>query len=34
MSKKKLNLGFLVTVSGSWPRELPERRLAEYGNCV
>ena len=34
MSKKKLNLGFLVTVSGRWPRELPERRLAEYGNWV
>lgn len=29
--KKKLNVGFLVTVSGRWPRQLPEKRLEEYG---
>ncbi len=29
--KRKLNVGFLVTLSGRWPRELPERRLADYG---
>lgn len=34
MVRKKLNLGFLVTVSGRWPRELPERRLAEYSVWV
>ena len=34
MSMKKLNIGFMVTVSGRWPRELPERRLAEYGAWV
>ena len=32
--KKKLHLGFLVTLSGRWPRELPERRLAAYGAWV
>lgn len=34
MARKKLNIGFLVTVSGRWPRELPERRLAGYGAWV
>ena len=34
MARKKLNIGFLVTVSGRWPRELPERRLKEYGAWV
>ncbi len=34
MARKKLHLGFLVTVSGRWPRELPERRLADYGAWV
>ena len=34
MARKKLNIGFLVTVSGRWPRELPERRLAVYGAWV
>ena len=29
--KKALNIGFVVTVSGRWPRELPEKRLREYG---
>lgn len=29
--KKKLNLGFITTVSGRWPRELPNERLAAYG---
>ncbi len=27
---KKLNVGFLTTVSGRWPRELPRRRHADY----
>lgn len=30
--KKALNVGFAVTVSGRWPRELPEKRLREYGD--
>lgn len=34
MARKKLKIGFLVTLSGRWPRELPERRLAEYGAWV
>lgn len=29
--KKTLNVGFIVTVSGRWPRELPEKRFQEYG---
>lgn len=28
--KTKLNVGLIVTLSGRWPRELPEKRLAEY----
>lgn len=28
---KKLSLGFAVTLSGRWPRELPEKRFKEYG---
>lgn len=32
--KKALNVGFVVTVSGRWPRELPEKRLREYGDWV
>ena len=32
--KKKLNIGFVVTLSGRWPRELPEKRLKEYGNWL
>ena len=30
--KKTLHIGFAVTVSGRWPRELPEKRLREYGD--
>ena len=30
--KKQLNVGFIVTVSGRWPRELPEKRFKEYGD--
>ena len=29
--KKALNVGFVVTLSGRWPREMPEKRLQEYG---
>lgn len=29
--KSKLNIGFLTTCSGRWPRELPVKREAEYG---
>lgn len=32
--KKKLNVGFVVTTSGRWPKELGERRLAAYGAWV
>lgn len=32
--KKKLNVGFIVTMSGRWPRKLPERRLGQYGAWV
>ena len=32
--KKEVNVGFLVTKSGRWPQELPEKRLAEYGEWV
>jgi L-fucose isomerase-like protein len=32
--KKKLNVGFITTVSGRWPRELPKERLEEYGNWL
>ncbi|MCD8131499.1 MAG: fucose isomerase [Lachnospiraceae bacterium] len=31
---KKLCIGFLVSVSGRWPRELPSRRLSEYGSWI
>lgn len=31
---KKINIGFMVTLSGRWPRELPERRLEQYGAWV
>ena len=30
--KKQLNVGFMVTVSGRWPRDLPERRFEQYGD--
>ncbi|MFI3169827.1 MAG: fucose isomerase [Faecalibacterium sp.] len=29
--KEKLNVGFITTVSGRWPREVPNKRLAAYG---
>lgn len=32
--KKKLNVGFITTVSGRWPRELPNRRLKDYGSWL
>lgn len=32
--KKKLNVGMIVTLSGRWPRELPEKRWKEYGEWV
>ncbi len=32
--KKTLNVGFITTVSGRWPRELPEKRLKEYGDYL
>ncbi len=32
--KKKLNVGFITTVSGRWPRELPNERLKAYGDWL
>lgn len=32
--KKRLNVGFVVTKSGRWPKELGERRLASYGAWI
>ncbi len=32
--KKKINVGFITTVSGRWPRELPEKRIKEYGDYL
>lgn len=32
--KKKLSIGFAVTLSGRWPRELPEKRQREYGSWM
>ena len=32
--KKKLNVGMIVTLSGRWPRPLPEKRFKEYGEWV
>lgn len=32
--KHALNVGFIVTVSGRWPRELPQKRFEEYGAWV
>lgn len=29
--KEKLHVGFITTVSGRWPREVPRQRLAAYG---
>jgi len=31
---KKLNVGFITTYSGRWPKELPESRMHEYGKWV
>ncbi|AJQ28593.1 L-fucose/L-arabinose isomerase family protein [Pelosinus fermentans] len=31
---KQLNVGFVTTLSGRWPRELPENRCKEYGNWL
>lgn len=31
---KQLNLGFVTTLSGRWPRELPEKRCKEYGSWL
>ena len=32
--KQKLNVGVVVTLSGRWPRELPNRRFEEYGGWL
>ena len=32
--KKQLNVGFITTLSGRWPRELPEKRMKEYGEWM
>ncbi len=32
--RNNLNVGFVVTCSGRWPRELPEKRKAEYGKWL
>ncbi len=32
--KEKLNVGFVTTLSGRWPRELPQQRLEEYGRWM
>ncbi len=32
--KKRLNVGFITTLSGRWPRELPEKRLEGYGKWL
>lgn len=32
--KKKLNVGMVVTLSGRWPVDLPERRWKEYGDWI
>jgi len=31
---KSYTVGFITTLSGRWPRELPEQRLEEYGKWV
>lgn len=31
---RKLNVGFVTTLSGRWPRELPEQRLREYSKWL
>lgn len=32
--KTSLNVGFITTLSGRWPKELPEKRLKEYGQWL
>ncbi len=32
--KNKLTVGFITTLSGRWPRELPESRMKEYGEWL
>lgn len=32
--KKILNIGFITTLSGRWPRELPNKRLEDYGKWL
>jgi len=32
--REGLNLGFVKTLSGRWPRELPEKRMKEYGEWI
>ena len=32
--RKKLNVGFVTTLSGRWPRELPEKRMKEYSQWL
>ncbi len=32
--KKQLNVGFVTTLSGRWPRELPLKRDKEYGDWI
>ena len=32
--KKVLNIGFITTLSGRWPRELPNKRLKDYGEWL
>ncbi|MHB8128053.1 MAG: L-fucose/L-arabinose isomerase family protein, partial [Mobilitalea sp.] len=31
---KQLKVGFITSLSGRWPRELPEKRLKEYGDWL
>jgi len=31
---KSFTVGFITTLSGRWPRELPEKRLSEYGSWL
>jgi endonuclease V-like protein UPF0215 family len=31
MNQIKLNVGFITTVSGRWPRETPQKRMESYG---
>lgn len=31
---KTLNIGCIITLSGRWPRELPEKRFREYGHWI